>query len=643
MPGRLQRHRLPRPRAVAAGAEEARHGHPGGVRRRDAGWSSACYGATARSRSWPTGRAAFTTAYSEISSRCRRGSCRWAAGCVPVEPAELVDAVVRRPAGASPACTRRPARTLVAHGRAGAGRPSRPGSRAAPQRRSRPSASRCCRRCSRSCSQRCGDEPSRAGAVGRARGALPPQPAGAAGAASTCSTWSTSAAAATRSTARPRTAAIARRQGALRRRLPPPGPALAARGQGPAAGARRGRAAGRSRGRTRSLQTVREKVEAAFGRFPLADTPMPQQAGDEESAVTILNEGVRSRRLVRDHLPVAVDATSSRAHDRAVPAAPRRARLVRRGLRSQPRRRGERSRSPTSSEAELLPTSGTSRAPRWATSTTRWAATWASPGCGSRPSARGGSCEGRPGATAARGRLRGGRRHLRLARVADPRDPALPRRRRGARARRRAPPGGRGRRALLRELTAPSRPAEVRQRDARVALQVAAVAVGDVQPPVARGERVGIGLEPLAQRREGVVDGIGLGGRPRGARRRGSTGTRPGRCRSRRRGRRTRPRRAARAGATATATTGSGGRPARRRRRSRRSDRRRCRHGTSRRRPTPAAPGAACVGASSASVTSTPSTTHEPCRRVIASVFLPYTAIPARAAASRSTWWLEST
>jgi proteasome accessory factor BC len=47
-----------------------------------------------------------------------------------------------------------------------------------------------------------------------------------------------------------------------------------------------------------SLQAVREKVEAAFGRFPLADTPMPQEEGAEEQAVTILNEGVRSRRLV---------------------------------------------------------------------------------------------------------------------------------------------------------------------------------------------------------------------------------------------------------------------------------------------------------------------------------------------------------
>ena len=48
-----------------------------------------------------------------------------------------------------------------------------------------------------------------------------------------------------------------------------------------------------------SLQTVREKVAGAFGQFTLADTPEPHEAGDEESAVTTLNEGVRHRRLVR--------------------------------------------------------------------------------------------------------------------------------------------------------------------------------------------------------------------------------------------------------------------------------------------------------------------------------------------------------
>ena len=48
-----------------------------------------------------------------------------------------------------------------------------------------------------------------------------------------------------------------------------------------------------------SLDTVREKVEAAFGQFSITDTPAPHQPGDEESAVTMLNEGVRQRRLVR--------------------------------------------------------------------------------------------------------------------------------------------------------------------------------------------------------------------------------------------------------------------------------------------------------------------------------------------------------
>ncbi len=48
-----------------------------------------------------------------------------------------------------------------------------------------------------------------------------------------------------------------------------------------------------------SLQTVREKIAGSFGQYTLADTPEPQDAGGEESAVTTLNEGVRQRRLVR--------------------------------------------------------------------------------------------------------------------------------------------------------------------------------------------------------------------------------------------------------------------------------------------------------------------------------------------------------
>ena len=47
-----------------------------------------------------------------------------------------------------------------------------------------------------------------------------------------------------------------------------------------------------------TLATVREKVGASFGTYALADTPAPQDTDAEEHAVTILNEGVRDRRLV---------------------------------------------------------------------------------------------------------------------------------------------------------------------------------------------------------------------------------------------------------------------------------------------------------------------------------------------------------
>ena len=47
-----------------------------------------------------------------------------------------------------------------------------------------------------------------------------------------------------------------------------------------------------------SLDTVREKIEAAFGAYPLRDTPAPHEVG-EETALGALIEGVRDRRLVR--------------------------------------------------------------------------------------------------------------------------------------------------------------------------------------------------------------------------------------------------------------------------------------------------------------------------------------------------------
>src|SRR4029078_7511974 len=43
---------------------------------------------------------------------------------------------------------------------------------------------------------------------------------------------------------------------------------------------------------------VREKVEAAFGSYALADTPAPQETDAEEHAVTVLSAGVRDRKLV---------------------------------------------------------------------------------------------------------------------------------------------------------------------------------------------------------------------------------------------------------------------------------------------------------------------------------------------------------
>src|SRR6185312_6727191 len=62
-----------------------------------------------------------------------------------------------------------------------------------------------------------------------------------------------------------------------------------------------------------SLEQVREKIEAAFGRFPLSDTPMPQEEGAEEHAVTVLNEGVRNRLLVEiTYLSRSSDELSTR-------------------------------------------------------------------------------------------------------------------------------------------------------------------------------------------------------------------------------------------------------------------------------------------------------------------------------------------
>ena len=158
-----------------------------------------------------------------------------------------------------------------------------------------------------------------------------------------------------------------------------------------------------------SLATVREKVEAAFGTYALADTPKPQETDAEEHAVTILNEGVRDRRLVDiTYLSRSSDEFSTRsvepyllrrddrgwyveAWDRSrdgrrtfkVPYI-KEARLSRRALRA-PARDGR--------PRPLARRRGGHR-----------------PGAGSRPSARAGSSRGGPGRQPARGRRRRRRR-----------------------------------------------------------------------------------------------------------------------------------------------------------------------------------------------------------------------------------------
>ena len=180
-------------------------------------------------------------------ARCRPGSCRWAAGWCRVEPAGAVDAVAadlqavgRRPRGpGADAAARRPsprragrepapqprgpsvgrARAL----RAAAGPARLPARRAAARALGRGSRRPSSRRASSSGPQELKESLELLNLVNFGGGCY----------AVYCSTDNGD---------------VRRRQGALRRRLPPPGPALAARGQGAPAGAGRGRAAGRRRG-----------------------------------------------------------------------------------------------------------------------------------------------------------------------------------------------------------------------------------------------------------------------------------------------------------------------------------------------------------------------------------------------------------
>ena len=181
-----------------------------------------------------------------------------------------------------------------------------------------------------------------------------------------------------------------------------------------------------------SLQTVRAKVEAAFGRFPLADTPMPQHEDAEEQAVTILNEGVRNRRLVDiTYLSRSSDELSTRTIEPYLLRRDDRGWYVEAYDRSRAGRRtfkvayikdaalAEGGYEPRAEMGDLDHSLGgeVGVARVWfGADRARW------------------ELEGRPGTRPLDGRLGRRRGHVRLAGVADLRDPALPRPGRGARA-----------------------------------------------------------------------------------------------------------------------------------------------------------------------------------------------------------------
>ena len=592
--GGLQRHRLPRPGAVDAGPRDRRARRRWRCRpTRRSGSTAGCSAGTARSRSTTTAAPGSPTAYSDIGR---------ALGLDPVarRAGDAADAARAGAAGGEPTSSAsvRPTRS---------GRPRSHWS--APSRtRTAPDAEVADRAPSPVAPERfallqallafllarCGDEPS---ATSR-----PPDSASASGSrqqelqehldllnlvnfgggcyAVYCSTENGS---------------VHRRQGAVRRHLPPPGPAVAAGGEGAPARAGRGGAAGRGRGAHVARRGARQGARPRSGDFPLADTPAPQHAVAEESAVTVLNEGVRDRRLVDITLPLAVVQRPLHADDRAVPAAPRRGRLVRRGVRPQqgwpahvqgrlhratPSCIGERY-EPRPEMAGSRPAPGRRGRHR--------------PASASPPPARAGSWRA-DGDRADGRRRRRGRHHLRLAATGwCPRSFATAARprcssRRALReaVRDAAAEAARGRRPSPQ----PAPAADVRQRHPGVALQVAAVAVGDVEAAVA-ARRVAPARPPASRQ--------AAGRRPR---------RRPARAPPRRR---SAPRfhgtdvladvaavdavlerlgvRQLAPAATGRGRRGSAGRRAPPRRRSRPSGRRRCRPGTSRRRPRPGRPG----------------------------------------------------
>jgi proteasome accessory factor C len=62
-----------------------------------------------------------------------------------------------------------------------------------------------------------------------------------------------------------------------------------------------------------TLDAVRRKVEAAFGRFALRETPTPVAQRDAEGILSVLNDSIRNRRLVEiEYLPRTGDGLTTR-------------------------------------------------------------------------------------------------------------------------------------------------------------------------------------------------------------------------------------------------------------------------------------------------------------------------------------------
>ena len=89
-----------------------------------------------------------------------------------------------------------------------------------------------------------------------------------------------------------------RREGAVRRRVPPPGAALAARGQGAAAGARPGRPAGRGRRRHHARRRARARSRRRSAATPCARRRRRSRAARRGRALCAVGGRAQPRRLV---------------------------------------------------------------------------------------------------------------------------------------------------------------------------------------------------------------------------------------------------------------------------------------------------------------------------------------------------------